>query len=703
MKRPWKKIELTESQQNALHWGGCFDVEEIDPADFQGLLALEPVRVDKSSKPKKKKRRKSPSAAVVTPVDPVVYDENAMIEWTSLAASYSAVINQQLLANMYVAGFFSPTEIQRASFKPGIIQRFDVVGCAETGSGKTLAFALPIANCVLAQHAARGGPCGSLTALGVLPSRELCSQVSKEIQKLTKGTTFTSVLLIGGMSPERQTRVLSKQPDMVLGTPGRMCAFMGLKIDRTDDFDGLVTAHPHMTDLRALKCLLLDEADRLVEAGHFPELDVILEKVYDDKKSSDRGIDDLQTFLFSATLNLKAGFRLHHRIRQPTEKLQKKAELKEKMFSVSRLDGLLDRMKLREGKLAVVNVGEDDKSSSLPKNLKVEKIMVPEEDRELYLYALLYQHFEQCKDSRVVIFVNSIDYVYRLESLLGLMFGNDIHNNCIMRDMINRRPKGTEAVTGDVKDTSALVTTSDAKKSKGISLLKNLEKQAQSASRPKEARDVTFTRSADLNFDVRQKIPVVGLHSKLRQSLRMKRVDWFCHPTRLSGILVATDVAARGLDLPANVDLVIHLQCPMNPSIFVHRSGRTARIGRMGTAVAMMTGETLTSWAKVLSGVGTSINDVEAHAVHHLKPHVIKALRGRFRLGCEVESAEHRVKRYRTEKARILCMKKDADISGTDTEHEYDSCDEEVLEYRQKATVLKAKFELLALLKQPLV
>ena len=87
------------------------------------------------------------------------------------------------------------------------------------------------------------------------------------------------------------------------------------------------------------------------------------------------------------------------------------------------------------------------------------------------------------------------------------------------------------------------------------------------------------------------KIKNYCLHSKMQQRQRLKSLDRFRSAVQggsgESAILVCTDVAARGLDIP-NVNNVVHYQCPFNTEIYIHRCGRTARIGRNGLSFALL-------------------------------------------------------------------------------------------------------------------
>lgn len=177
-------------------------------------------------------------------------------------------LEAQLLAAVVAQGFTEPTPIQRECLPAAIRDRRDVIGAAQTGSGKTLAFGLPILQALLAERAGgdeqaggrvsdrqgRGG--GPLRALVVAPTRELAMQVCTHLEALGRPCGVWVVPIVGGLAPAKQARLLGRRPPVVVATPGRLWELMR---------EGM----PHLTDARALSFLVLDEADRMVQAGHF--------------------------------------------------------------------------------------------------------------------------------------------------------------------------------------------------------------------------------------------------------------------------------------------------------------------------------------------------------------------------------------------------------------------------------------------------
>ena len=163
-------------------------------------------------------------------------------------------------------GWQSPTEIQRESIPPAR-KGLDIVGQARTGSGKTGAFGIPIIESC--------EPAGHPQAIVLCPTRELAVQVAGEMDSLQGDKGLSIQTVYGGTDLEKQAKKLDKGSDIIVGTPGRV-------ID--------MTKRGHL-DLGRISIFCLDEADRMLDMGFFPDVLWILEKSASRK----------QTMLFSAT------------------------------------------------------------------------------------------------------------------------------------------------------------------------------------------------------------------------------------------------------------------------------------------------------------------------------------------------------------------------------------------------------------------
>lgn len=144
-----------------------------------------------------------------------------------------------------------PTQIQAEAI-PMALQGRDIVGLAETGSGKTAAFALPILQSLLDKPQ-------PFYSLVLAPTRELAFQIGKTFEALGATIRLKVCTIVGGMEFTPQQIALGKNPHIIVATPGRILDHM----ERTKGFN-----------LRKLKYLVLDEADRLLELEFGPVIEV---------------------------------------------------------------------------------------------------------------------------------------------------------------------------------------------------------------------------------------------------------------------------------------------------------------------------------------------------------------------------------------------------------------------------------------------
>ncbi len=168
------------------------------------------------------------------------------------------------------AGFVTPRPIQAATISQAL-EGSDILGLAQTGTGKTAAFALPILERLLASRAPNGP-----RALIVAPTRELASQIAKEIETLGRFTSVRTTTVFGGVPTPPQIRALRKGSDMVVACPGRL-----LDLFRQGEIN-----------LKCIEVLVLDEADHMFDMGFLPDIRRIIAAVPSDR----------QTMLFSATM-----------------------------------------------------------------------------------------------------------------------------------------------------------------------------------------------------------------------------------------------------------------------------------------------------------------------------------------------------------------------------------------------------------------
>ncbi len=178
-------------------------------------------------------------------------------------------LSSALQRRLSAAQFTNLTPIQERAIPPALEGR-DVIGTAQTGTGKTLAFLIPLIE-TLQQEQSR-----HTVALVLLPTRELAQQVQEQYEQLRTKAMPSATVLIGGVSEKAQIQSLRAGSKLVIATPGRLQDFMSRKL----------------ADLRHVKMLVLDEADRMLDMGFLPAIRRILAVLPTQR----------QTLCFSATM-----------------------------------------------------------------------------------------------------------------------------------------------------------------------------------------------------------------------------------------------------------------------------------------------------------------------------------------------------------------------------------------------------------------
>ncbi|MFO7755492.1 MAG: DEAD/DEAH box helicase [Bacteroidales bacterium] len=179
-------------------------------------------------------------------------------------------LNDDLLRAVTKLGFEKPTPIQEKTIPSILTSGQDIIGLAQTGTGKTAGFGLPIIQKINTDDR-------SVQSLILCPTRELCMQITKDINSYAKYTKGLSVLAVyGGASIVPQMQALKKGAQIVVGTPGRTLDLIKRKVLKIDN----------------ISWLILDEADEMLNMGFKEDLNAILETTPPGK----------QTLLFSATM-----------------------------------------------------------------------------------------------------------------------------------------------------------------------------------------------------------------------------------------------------------------------------------------------------------------------------------------------------------------------------------------------------------------
>ncbi|KAK9369504.1 P-loop containing nucleoside triphosphate hydrolase protein [Lipomyces kononenkoae] len=472
--------------------------------------------------------------------------EIALPEWEKVYP-----FSESLVHGLSDLGFTAPTDIQRQTI-PLVMAGHDLVGKAATGSGKTLAFGLAILEKNLASSTSSGpaktvkntsfASAPSPTALILAPTRELAHQITDHITKVSKYHPASVVSITGGLAIQKQRRLLNYFPDIVVATPGRLHELL------TMDTDGLIQW------LAGVEMLVLDEADRLLQEGHFKELDEILDMIGQngDPESESEGenegisnhLNKRQTLVFSATFEKDLTRKLTTNANNSNGKKTRRA------FVNSNIEGkkdtmayLLNKLNFREGTPQYVDVNPDE---AVKREVVEGIIMCDALEKDVYLYYFLLKY-----PGRTIVFANSVDAVKRIARFLQELM-----------------------------------------------------------------------------------IPTLAFHSRMIQKQRLRTIERFKDNDR--AVLISTDVAARGLDIP-RVQHVLHYHLPRSADMYVHRSGRTARGTEQGVAMILCARTETQQLNKMVQTLGKNVKELR---VYDVEKRVVKQLADRVSLAREINLLE---------------------------------------------------------------
>jgi ATP-dependent RNA helicase RhlE len=183
-------------------------------------------------------------------------------------------IIEPILKALKIEGYTAPTPIQEQSI-PIILERKDLLGCAQTGTGKTAAFAIPIIQILEGGKIYDKGP-RAIKCLILTPTRELAIQIGESFAAYGRHTGMKHAVIFGGVSQGSQVSALKSGIDILIATPGRLLDLINQKF-----------VHLHY-----LKIFVLDEADRMLDMGFIHDVKKIITKIPQKR----------QTLFFSATM-----------------------------------------------------------------------------------------------------------------------------------------------------------------------------------------------------------------------------------------------------------------------------------------------------------------------------------------------------------------------------------------------------------------
>ncbi|CAL8106713.1 unnamed protein product [Orchesella dallaii] len=525
------------------------------------------VKKQKNSEPKGKKKNGAVTKTTEEELSTSPAEETEVVEenefeekeWVKLG------VPEVIITALQDKKFNKPTNIQVLTLPAAILGKKDVVGAAETGSGKTLAFAIPIIDGILKRRSLaqqRGSTDDSdedededgLQALILTPTRELAVQIKNHFDVAAKYTSVKTVVIVGGLASQKQERLLRSKPDVVIATPGRL-------------WELVHEGDPHLSTINQIKYLAIDETDRMVERGHFKELQSILQVLNKDEKHK----ESRQNFVFSATLAFthEPPQRLKKMGNKKAKHQAKKVSAKDKLKQIMEMVGLRPNPK-------IVDITT---TKGTCETLVEMQISCSQDYKDYYLY-----YFLLCHPGRTIVFCNSINCVRRLTNVFFFLQCGE----------------------------------------------------------------------------------VLPLHSEMHQKMRLRNLERFTANEK--GILIATDVAARGLDIQ-NINHVIHYQVPKTAEGYIHRSGRTARAFKGGIAILMVDPAETTTVKKIFGSLGRD----EMLPNFNVDGKVFREIKSRIEMAVKVEKFEHTIRKKLADHNWMEKAKKDMELATSEEDSDSDS------------------------------
>lgn len=430
--------------------------------------------------------------------------------------------------------FLKPTMIQ-SLVVPQILKQStvkfssDLFIQAQTGSGKTLSFALPIINQLMNPDLNINRTSG-LFAIVLAPSRELATQIYQVFEQLCQCCVrIVPGIVIGGEKKKSEKARIRKGVNVLVSTPGRL-------------LDHLNSTKNLKEQLGLVRWLVLDEGDRLMELGFEETLSEIIRKLESSAIYNNNNNAPSRAKFFDLLPNRRINVLCSATIKSNVEKL--------------------GQISLRKPILISIDVGKENDNNNLtsvPDQLIQQIMVVPPKLRLVSLQALLKLitsssvKNSEYNSTRTIVFFSCGDSV-------------DFHFDVFTRD-------GVPVVS--IKPEAA---------PKWNHTKKNNPKEHGPTATGKFEVTVNSAMTAPL---VNKNTAVYKLHGTMPQHIRTATLKSFINSTEKNCVLLCTDVASRGLDLP-QISHIVEYDPAFSIDDHLHRVGRTARAGRQGSAALFL-------------------------------------------------------------------------------------------------------------------
>jgi ATP-dependent RNA helicase DDX24/MAK5 len=649
-------------------------------------------------------------------------------------------LNEKILTNLNRLNFDSPTDIQKKVLVY-TNSKVDLLIQARTGEGKTLCYGIPIVNYILKLYERSDELIKKISpvALVLVPTRELGIQVKDHITAILRDNDIETIEgdekyyynikianVLGGFAKPKQLRVLNKyNPEIIIATPGRLWEII-------ENEEAKV-----LHKLNRLRFLVLDEADRMTEKGHFRELKQILEFVY--SKVGTAEVDEAEETIKMnkiSKLSGKVDVEFNDSENKKIAKSLKKKGVNIAAADIETIDPaemfgdeeMFDDMNIEEGNEDAggdynnvednADVDEDEDNNEDNEDNEENE---DNEDTNILDFNKLH-HIKKSENKitkatnpkqsinlRTILCSATIEQLHKKEKeSQGNAKGKKFNKK---NESQNEEVNNLESLIKNLKFFNKLIylrqntrkedvaDDPENKDSKSFILPERLELDCFKCDSTlkdyylfhilkenEKKKVIVFTNSISHTkkifsifsyFDFK----MVCLHSKMQQSQRIKNLDKFRKGQ--VNFLFCTDVGARGLDIPL-VDLVIHYHIPKRTELFIHRSGRTARALKEGTSISLISEKELGLYKKIMKDIGLKEFGLKTLSVPQIEKY--KSL---FEFTKNVEREAYNSKKQTREKQWFQKMARDCDLlldddEDSETNHEQNEIEEKFLNKKRK-------------------
>ncbi|KAG0676577.1 ATP-dependent RNA helicase dbp7 [Pichia californica] len=460
--------------------------------------------------------------------------------------------------------------IKRTRTNPFPPQPRDIFMQAQTGSGKTMAFTLPILNMLLSSNGKINRQSG-IFALILTPTRELAQQIYTFIEdNLCKKSCNWIVpgIVIGGEKKKSEKARLRKGINILVATPGRL-------VDHIENTQSL--------DLSKIRYLILDEGDRLIELGFEDSISKIINKLQKDYKDND-SLGPLLDVLPPRRVNILCSATLKGNVKKLGDLTLNNPEI----ISANSIQGIEDL----------------DYHMKAPDQLIQEIVVVPPKLRFTTLSGALMNFSNKNNENnennengnsnftKTIVFLScshSVDFHFIALTKDGKRLRIDRERMEVLKKLKLKRDKEKERDKKNGKERKGV---KDNKKDDKAKKNDNNDDENENDAKENDDNDddeegLLGSITAMTSPSISSNTIIYKLHGSLSQQTRTATLNQFSNDNSHNTILLCTDVASRGLDLPA-IDYIIEYDPPFCIADHLHRVGRTARLGKKGLSLLFL-------------------------------------------------------------------------------------------------------------------